>query len=116
MTATTRVGRRSRSAARVTTWAFASRRSRWHEFTSLVLALLQAGGHPPKLEPDVIEQIRALEGEFAFETYMSLTCHNCPDVVQALNLMAVLNPRIRHVAIDGGFSRRVEAARSWRCR
>ena len=73
-----------------------------HEFTSLVLALLQAGGHPPKLEADVIEQIQSLDGDFAFETYMSLTCHNCPDVVQALNLMAVLNPRIRHVAIDGG--------------
>ena len=75
---------------------------RGHEFTSLVLALLQAGGHPPKLEAEVIAQIQALEGDFAFETYMSLTCHNCPDVVQALNLMAVLNPRIRHVAIDGG--------------
>jgi alkyl hydroperoxide reductase subunit F len=81
-----------------------------HEFTSLVLALLQAGGHPPRLEAELIEQIRALEGEFAFETYMSLTCHNCPDVVQALNLMAVLNPRIRHVAIDGGlFKDEVEA-------
>ncbi|MEO8124085.1 MAG: alkyl hydroperoxide reductase subunit F [Burkholderiales bacterium] len=73
-----------------------------HEFTSLVLALLQAGGHPPKIEADTIEQIRALDGDFVFETYMSLTCHNCPDVVQALNLMAVLNPRVRHVAIDGG--------------
>jgi alkyl hydroperoxide reductase subunit F len=73
-----------------------------HEFTSLVLALLQAGGHPPKVEPEVIEQIRSLDGDFVFETWMSLTCHNCPDVVQALNLMAVLNPRIRHVAIDGG--------------
>jgi alkyl hydroperoxide reductase subunit F len=73
-----------------------------HEFTSLVLALLQAGGHPPKVEPEVIEQIQALEGDFVFETWMSLTCHNCPDVVQALNLMAVLNPRVRHVAIDGG--------------
>jgi alkyl hydroperoxide reductase subunit F len=72
-----------------------------HEFTSLVLALLQAGGHPPKLDAATIEQIRALDGDFAFETYMSLTCHNCPDVVQALNSMAVLNPRIRHVAIDG---------------
>jgi alkyl hydroperoxide reductase subunit F len=76
-----------------------------HEFTSLVLALLQAGGHPPRLEADVVEQIRALEGDFVFETYMSLTCHNCPDVVQALNLMAVLNPRIRHVAIDGALFR-----------
>ncbi|KPF50817.1 hypothetical protein IP87_01605 [beta proteobacterium AAP121] len=73
-----------------------------HEFTSLVLALLQAGGHPPKVEADVIEQIKGLEGDFVFETYMSLTCHNCPDVVQALNLMAVLNPRIQHVAVDGG--------------
>ncbi len=81
-----------------------------HEFTSLVLALLQAGGHPPKLDADVIEQIKALEGDFVFETYMSLTCHNCPDVVQALNLMAVLNPRIRHVAIDGGlFQAEVDA-------
>ena len=81
-----------------------------HEFTSLVLALLQAGGHPPKVEPEVIEQIQALEGDFVFETWMSLTCHNCPDVVQALNLMAVLNPRIRHVAIDGGlFQAEVEA-------
>ena len=81
-----------------------------HEFTSLVLALLQAGGHPPKLEAELIEQIVALEGDFAFETYMSLTCHNCPDVVQALNLMAVLNPRIRHVAIDGAlFQDEVEA-------
>jgi alkyl hydroperoxide reductase subunit F len=73
-----------------------------HEFTSLVLALLQAGGHPPKVEAELIEQIQALEGDFVFETYMSLTCHNCPDVVQALNLMAVLNPRVRHVAVDGG--------------
>jgi alkyl hydroperoxide reductase subunit F len=77
-----------------------------HEFTSLVLALLQAGGHPPKVDADTIAQIQALRptdgGEFTFETYMSLTCHNCPDVVQALNLMAVLNPRVRHVAIDGG--------------
>jgi alkyl hydroperoxide reductase subunit F len=73
-----------------------------HEFTSLVLALLQVGGHPPKIEADVIEQIENLDGDFRFETYMSLTCHNCPDVVQALNLMAVLNPRITSVVIDGG--------------
>ena len=75
-----------------------------HEFTSLVLALLQAGGHPPKVEQALIEQIKALEPgqDLVFETWMSLTCHNCPDVVQALNLMAVLNPRVRHTAIDGG--------------
>jgi alkyl hydroperoxide reductase subunit F len=72
-----------------------------HEFTSLVLALLQVGGHPPKAEPDVIEQVRNLEGEFVFETFMSLSCHSCPDTVQALNLMSVLNPNIKHVAIDG---------------
>jgi len=72
-----------------------------HEFTSLVLALLQVGGHPSKTSADVIEQIQSLDGEFNFETYFSLSCQNCPDVVQALNLMAVLNPNIRHVAIDG---------------
>ncbi|MDT7834608.1 alkyl hydroperoxide reductase subunit F [Aquabacterium sp. OR-4] len=81
-----------------------------HEFTSLVLALLWAGGHPPKVEPEVLEQIKALDGDFTFETYMSLTCHNCPDVVQAMNLLAVFNPRIRAVAIDGGlFQDEVEA-------
>lgn len=72
-----------------------------HEFTSLVLALLQVGGHPPKISDELIQQVRELEGDFLFETYFSLTCQNCPDVVQALNLMSVLNPRIRHVAIDG---------------
>ncbi len=73
-----------------------------HEFTSLVLALLQVGGHPPKIEAELIEQIKNLDADFRFETYMSLTCHNCPDVVQAVNLMAVLNPRISSVVIDGG--------------
>lgn len=72
-----------------------------HEFTSLVLALLQVGGYPAKLDADVVEQIRHLEGDYAFETYMSLSCQNCPDVVQALNAMSIINPRIRHVAIDG---------------
>ncbi|MTH77942.1 alkyl hydroperoxide reductase subunit F [Paracoccus aestuariivivens] len=72
-----------------------------HEFTSLVLALLQVGGYPPKVEQALQDQIRALKGQFRFETYFSLSCQNCPDVVQALNLMAVLNPGIEHVAIDG---------------
>ncbi|MFC3552028.1 alkyl hydroperoxide reductase subunit F [Lysobacter cavernae] len=72
-----------------------------HEFTSLVLALLQVGGHPSKATQDVIEQVRNLDGEYTFETYFSLSCQNCPDVVQALNLMSVLNPNIQHVAIDG---------------
>ncbi len=72
-----------------------------HEFTSLVLALLQAGGHPSKADAELQEQIRNLKGEFHFETYISLSCQNCPDVVQALNLMAVLNPNITHTMIDG---------------
>ena len=72
-----------------------------HEFTSLVLALLQTGGYPPKVDADVIEQIKALEGDYHFRTYISLSCQNCPEVVQALNLMAVLNPCIRHEMIDG---------------
>ena len=72
-----------------------------HEFTSLVLALLQSGGHPPKVDAAVIEQIKGLKGMMRFETYISLSCHNCPDVVQALNLMAVLNPGIESVMIDG---------------
>ena len=80
-----------------------------HEFTSLVLALLQTGGHPAKLSEEKVAQIQAIEGEFLFETYFSLSCQNCPDVVQALNLMAVLNPNIRHVAIDGAlFQNEVE--------
>ncbi|WP_404299888.1 alkyl hydroperoxide reductase subunit F [Alicycliphilus denitrificans] len=72
-----------------------------HEFTSLVLALLWTGGHPPKVEQDLIEQVQALEGDYDFEVYMSLTCHSCPDVVQALSLMAILNPRIRTTVIEG---------------
>lgn len=73
-----------------------------HEFTSLVLALLWTGGHPPKVEQDVIEQIQALDGDYNFEVYMSLSCHNCPDVVQALSLMAILNPRVKTTVIEGG--------------
>jgi alkyl hydroperoxide reductase subunit F len=72
-----------------------------HEFTSLVLALLQTGGHPPKVDAAVADQIRSLDGEYHFETFVSLTCQSCPDVVQALNLMAVLNPKVRHTMIDG---------------
>jgi alkyl hydroperoxide reductase subunit F len=72
-----------------------------HEFTSLVLALLQVGGYPPKVEQALLEQIRALDADLNFEVYVSLTCHNCPDVVQALNLMAVQNPRIKATMIEG---------------
>ncbi|MDP5238195.1 alkyl hydroperoxide reductase subunit F [Uliginosibacterium sp. 31-16] len=81
-----------------------------HEFTSLVLALLQAGGHPPKVEAEVIEQIKGLPGHYDFEVFISLSCHNCPDVVQALNLMAVLNPNVRSTMIDGAlFQSEIEA-------
>jgi alkyl hydroperoxide reductase subunit F len=81
-----------------------------HEFNSLILALLQVGGHPPKESAETIKQIEAIEGDYNFETYFSLSCQNCPDVVQALNLMSVINPRIRHTAIDGAlFQDEVEA-------
>ena len=81
-----------------------------HEFTSLVLALLQTGGHPPKIEAELIEQIKAIPGTFRFETFISLSCHNCPDVVQALNLMSVLNPGISHTMIDGAvFQKEIDA-------
>ncbi len=81
-----------------------------HEFTSLVLALLQVGSHPPKLDAEVIEQIRGLKGAFRFETFVSLSCHNCPEVVQALNTMAALNPEVEAVMIDGAlFQAEVEA-------
>jgi alkyl hydroperoxide reductase subunit F len=80
-----------------------------HEFTSLVLALLQVGGHTIKFDDAVIEQIRNLEGDYNFETFISLTCHNCPEVVQALNAMSVINPRIKVTTIDGGvFPKEVE--------
>lgn len=81
-----------------------------HEFTSLVLALLQVSGRAPKIDQSVIDQIKNIKGEYNFETYVSLTCHNCPDVVQALNIMSVLNPGITHTMIDGAaFKEEVEA-------
>ena len=72
-----------------------------HEFSSLVLALLQVGGNPIKESPEVIKAVEELDGDFEFITYMSLTCQNCPTVVQALNTMSVINPRIRHTAVEG---------------
>ena len=72
-----------------------------HEFTSLVLALLQTGGHPPKVDAKTIEQIKAIDGKFHFEVFVSLSCHNCPDVVQAVNLLAALNPNFSATMIDG---------------
>jgi alkyl hydroperoxide reductase subunit F len=80
-----------------------------HEFTSLVLALLQAGGHPSKAAQETLEQIKNLGSELNFEVYISLSCHNCPDVVQAVNLMAVLNPNVTATMIDGGlFPKEIE--------
>lgn len=80
------------------------------EFTSLVLALLQVSGRAPKVEQNVINQIKDIKATYHFETYVSLTCHNCPDVVQALNIMSVLNPNISHTMIDGAaFKEEVEA-------
>jgi len=81
-----------------------------HEFTSLVLALLQVSGRAPKVDQRVIDQIKSIRGEYHFESYISLSCHNCPDVVQALNLMSILNPGITHTMIDGAaFKEEVES-------
>ncbi|MBZ4668075.1 MAG: NADH-dependent peroxiredoxin subunit [Epulopiscium sp.] len=81
-----------------------------HEFTSLVLALLQVSGRPPKVDENLIDQIKNIKGEYHFETYISLSCHNCPDVVQSLNLMSLLNPNITHTMIDGSvFKEEVES-------
>ncbi|RQW22504.1 alkyl hydroperoxide reductase subunit F [Bacillus sp. C1-1] len=80
-----------------------------HEFTSLVLALLQVSGRPPKVDQAIIDQVKGIEGEHHFESYISLSCHNCPDVVQALNMMSVVNPNITHTMIDGAaFKQEVE--------
>ena len=73
-----------------------------HEFTSFILALLQVSGRPPKIDEALQKRIKAIDKPLHFETYVSLTCHNCPDVVQALNIMAVLNPSISHTMIEGG--------------
>ena len=91
-----------RRASDATKWVRFAGLPMGHEFTSLVLALLWAGGHPPKVDADLIEQVRSLEGDFEFEMYFSLSCHNCPDVVQALTLMALENPRITATLIEGG--------------
>ena len=81
-----------------------------HEFTSLVLALLQTSGYPPKIDAHLVDQIKNIKSTFNFETYISLTCHNCPDVVQALNIMSLLNPNISHTMVDGAiFKEEVEA-------
>lgn len=81
-----------------------------HEFTSLIMAILQVSGRKPKIDDATIAQIKAITDTYDFTTYISLSCHNCPDVVQALNIMAVLNPRIRHTMVDGAaFKEEVDA-------
>src|SRR3546814_15441413 len=90
-----------------------------HEFTSLILALLHVGGHPPKEDAELPDAVRTLEGDFVFETFFSLSCQNCPDVVQELNIMAALNSNIRHTAIDGALfqdevERRTVMAVDWK--
>ncbi|MCL6270624.1 alkyl hydroperoxide reductase subunit F [Sansalvadorimonas sp. 2012CJ34-2] len=77
-----------------------------HEFNSLVLAILHTGGHQPKIDAELIQQIKELDGDYNFESYISLSCQNCPEVVQALNLMAALNPNISHTMIDGALFQR----------
>src|SRR5699024_4478673 len=76
-----------------------------HEFTSLVLALLQVSGRAPKIDQEVIDQIKNLDGEYHFETYVSLTCQNCPEVVQELNMMRVLKPNVTNTMIDGAVNK-----------
>ena len=76
-----------------------------HEFNTLVLALLHMGGHPPKEEAELLASVKSLEGDYRFETFFSLSCQNCPDVIQAINIMAALNPSVSHVAIDGAMFR-----------
>ncbi|NSL51402.1 alkyl hydroperoxide reductase subunit F [Calidifontibacillus erzurumensis] len=81
-----------------------------HEFTSLVLALLQVSGRAPKVDEKTLDRVKSLQGTYRFETYASLSCHNCPDVVQALNVMSLVNPNITHTMIDGSvFKEEVES-------
>jgi alkyl hydroperoxide reductase subunit F len=81
------------------------------EFSSLVLAILQIGGHPVIGDDTTIAQIRMLESDYDFETYISLSCSSCVDVVQALNMMTVINPRIHNITIDGGLFQSEVSAR-----
>lgn len=76
-----------------------------HEFTSFVLALLQVGGNPVKLDEGLIEAARRIRTEQEFVTYISLSCQNCPTVVQAIDALAVINPLIRHTVVDGSLFR-----------
>lgn len=81
-----------------------------HEFTSFVLAILQTGGHPTKISDEESRRIAQLKSPLDFEVYISLTCHNCPEVVQALAIISILNPNSSVTVIDGAVFRD-EAAR-----
>ncbi len=81
-----------------------------HEFASFALAMLQAGGVEPKVDASTKSRIKALTAS-DFETIVSLSCHNCPEVVQAFNIMAILNPAINHTMIDGGMFQEVAEGR-----
>lgn len=72
-----------------------------HEFESFVIALLQVSGRAPKISEELIKRIKSIDKNLNFESFVSLSCHNCPEVVQALNIMAILNPKISHTMIEG---------------
>ncbi|MDO5652089.1 MAG: alkyl hydroperoxide reductase subunit F [Moraxella sp.] len=81
-----------------------------HEFTSLILAILHAGGHTLKLDDGIQDLVKRIGQPLKFQTFVSLSCHNCPDVVQALNQFAILNSNIENEMVDGGvFPELVEA-------
>ncbi len=81
-----------------------------HEFTSLILAILQAGGHTLKLDDGIQKLVKRFNKPLQFQTYVSLSCHSCPEVVQALNQFALLNDGISNEMIDGAlFQEQVEA-------
>ncbi|MFW2178384.1 MULTISPECIES: alkyl hydroperoxide reductase subunit F [unclassified Moraxella] len=73
-----------------------------HEFTSLILAILQSGGSELKLDEGIQAIIKNIKQPLVFQTFVSLSCHNCPDVVQSLNQFALLNDGISNEMIDGG--------------
>ena len=72
-----------------------------HEFNSLVLAILQCGGGDLKLGEEVERVVKAVDQDLSFTTFISLSCHNCPEVVQTLNKFCLLNSRISNEMVDG---------------
>lgn len=74
-----------------------------HEFTSLILAILNSDGKGKFPDENILKRIKNLKGPIRLQTYISLTCENCPDVVQALNLMSLIHEDFKHEMIDGGY-------------